>query len=538
VRYEHQYRNGEKDSTSWGSSYMTGVHTTGTSGLNYRKFVPSFRDINESRDILTADARHTVFGNTEVNLGFRYEYARNLDALNMRNRPYEPNQKTTVVDLYTTQVDKLTSDLLNAHVATETRFLNDRLWWTMGYSYTSINSNTEGSRVTGLNNYYPAYNVTYASGWLGSFGGSESNQHVINLNLFAIPWNDLTLLAAARFELSENSSDNYWYYTSNSSRSGLTLGYRHALTTNDWNTFNQSLELRYTGLANTVLYARAEWEERQGSLQEWLFYLYSATPTANQIDDGFKDSDVLSQKYSVGANWYPFRQVNLSVQYYHRIQENDYGFSEEPGIISHMASNTDNVNARITLKPMTGLTLVSRYDFQRTIIDTQGELSWVQSSANTAHMFTESVTWSPLARFYAQGNFSYVINETNSPAGSVVATGSSSGLTSYNGTPVTHFTNNYWTAGGGFGLAIDDKTDLRAEYSYYHANNYNNNATNGMPYGAGAEEHTVSATVGRQLAKNIHLSVKYSYYKYTDKTSGFNNNYDAHVIYSGVQICF
>ena len=47
-----------------------------------RKIVPSFRDIDETRDIVSFEASKTI-GNTDVLLGMRYEHNENDDSLNM-----------------------------------------------------------------------------------------------------------------------------------------------------------------------------------------------------------------------------------------------------------------------------------------------------------------------------------------------------------------------------------------------------------------------------------------------------------------------
>ena len=84
----------------------------------------------------------------------------------------------------------------------------------------------------------------------------------------------------------------------------------------------------------------------------------------------------------------------------------------------------------------------------------------------------------------------------------------------------------------------DDKTDLRADYSFYRANDYFKNARVGMPYGMGATEHTASATLTRQITKNVRLLMRYAYFTYEDQTSGNHNNYEAHSVYSGLQFRF
>ena len=59
-----------------------------------------------------------------------------------------------------------------------------------------------------------------------------------------------------------------------------------------------------------------------------------------------------------------------------------------------------------------------------------------------------------------------------------------------------------------------------------------------MPYGLGATECTASATLTRQLTKQMRLLLRYSYFNYRDVTSGGHNNYEAQSIYSGLQYLF
>src|ERR1700730_651352 len=60
LRYSHEDREGQKDSTIWGDTAVTGIAVNPT-----RRIVPAFSDIDETRDILSFDATKT-FGNTDV----------------------------------------------------------------------------------------------------------------------------------------------------------------------------------------------------------------------------------------------------------------------------------------------------------------------------------------------------------------------------------------------------------------------------------------------------------------------------------------
>ena len=56
LRVRHQFRDGRKDSTSWGDLTIP--------GYGIRKIVPSFWDIDETRDIFALDVKHTLGGTT------------------------------------------------------------------------------------------------------------------------------------------------------------------------------------------------------------------------------------------------------------------------------------------------------------------------------------------------------------------------------------------------------------------------------------------------------------------------------------------
>ena len=153
-----------------------------------------------------------------------------------------------------------------------------------------------------------------------------------------------------------------------------------------------------------------------------------------------------------------------------------------------------------------------------------------QTAEITNQVITESITWNPTARLYLQGNFSYVLSKTDTPADYVLIPNTE--------VTVLDFKNDYWTASAAAGYALDDKTDLRAEYSYYRADNYVNNSLAAVPYGMGATEYTVSAGISRQITKNVRLKLQYGYFHYTDQLSGGHDNYEAHSVFSSLQFRF
>jgi len=592
LRYSHEFRQGEKDSTIWGDSTLTGIPLTNNPA---RKIAPAYRDIDETRDIISFDAVKT-FGNTDFDLGMRYEHNDNDDKLQLERGAGQfatisgtpptitgPNG-TAAAQRFITQREDDSLDMYSGHIFTETRF-TDSLWFTTGYSYTTLGADLTGTRIIG-----PDYNSTIDDpiltlqsndhGFLDLAGTSETFEHVFNANLFWIPLQDLSLLTAFRYTHQNADSDamlldtsttaNVAPFTLTNPKGGFhrtTPTPRTEDTSNEFDNFAERLELRYTHIENWLFYAEGEWEEEWGDVHEH--------EVINNVDQGAlnKDTNMLWQKYTIGANWYPMPRLDLSGQYYYKIVDynNDYdsefatptdvppvpGSERNQRLISQDWA-TNDFNIRITCRPkvptiLGTLSFVTRYDYMQTAVSGKWGVSpagmppavpppppaiptgTVFNEEDTAlitnHVISESINWNPLARLYLQAVGSYVLNQTKTPAANI-------NLIPNTSPTVVNFRDDYWTITGSAGFVLDDKTDLHADYTFYCANDHFKNSAVALPYGIGATENTVSAGISRQITKQVRLSIKYSYFDYVDETFGGHNNYRVHSVYSGFQFRF
>jgi len=546
IRYSHEFRDGQKDSTIWGDTNLTGSGVT-------RKIIPSFRNIDETRDIFTFDATKTI-GNTDLLLGMRYEHDKNDYSLNFIRSAGQvpPIVPPPGQQRFVTQHQKDDIDLFSGHVITETRF-SDSFWFTAAYSYTTLTNDLSGSRLPGLT-FDTAFGEPVPTlgsrdhSFINLVGTAQVDEHVVNANLYWVPVKDVTVLFGFRYTHEDRNSDSFFLavepsanvapFTPTNPMGGFHLGTPEPTSgarASDYDRFGQNFELRLTGFPDWLFYARGEWEEEYGHVNEF--------HTDEEVDLN-KDTDALYQKYTVGANWYPLTRLSLSGQYYHKISSygDDIFTASFPRLINQ-DWNTDDVNVRLTFRPkmppaLGSLSFVTRYDFVRTAIDGQWEifsdgilLDEEQTGVLTKHVISESINWSPWARFYLQTDFSYVWDRTDTPASSI-------DLGANTNPTVLNFENDYWTFTASTGYIINDKTDVHADYTYYRASDYVNNSLVGLPYGAGAREHIASATLSRQLTKQVRLQLRYSFYDYTDQTSGGHNNYTAHSIFSTLQFRF
>ncbi len=529
-RYSHQFRDGGKSSTIYGDTGFGGV-------TPQRGIVPGFYDIDEERDIFELEGKHTL-KNTEVGLALRYEMSDQNNTRNVRRRPFELTQ-----DRYLTQRDEIETDLFNVRASSET-WLNDNMFFTTGYSFTTMDTDLGGSRIYGAD-YDAVYDPLFGrrqgrdEGFLDLVGGSKLEQHVANINLMITPAEHLTIVPSLRFENQDQKGVSQFLETNVGTDAALTPSQEALENTSDRGILDVSegLEVRYTGLTNWVLYARGEWLQGEGDVSERQTDLLEGRVDISRDTDSTR----FTQKYVVGANWYPMARMNLAAQYYYKTRENEYdhpldqapnnaGGNRYPAYIVDQNFKTHDVNFRVTVRPGSQLTLVSRYDFQVTTFNNQMDfLSEVESAESITHIFGQTVTWVPLSRLYLQGSLNYVIDRTDSdpvanlnPAGGVLQRSE----------------NDYINATAMAGFVLSDKDDLQAQYFFYKANNYTDNSSVGVPFNSGAEEHGVTTSLIHRFTAAMQWTIKYGFYTATDQLSGGRDDYEAHMVYSSYRFLF
>ncbi len=518
-RYDYETRTGDKDSTIWGQTLLG-------PGGSQKKIVPAFRVLDESQHLFALDVKHSL-GETDFGLGGRYELQWNQD---QRNVIQQPNQGTTSRIL--TQDEGVKADMFNVHAYTDTK-LSEKWEFTTGYSFTTLHSALSGDR---LNTPVITPLTAADTRFVNLAGGSDVNQYVLNLNLMCSPNKNWYIVPAVRVEKADTSGASVDNTVTGNSPQVTSATTQFANSDEGALYVTESLDVRYVGITNWAFYARLEFSEDQADLREQFGANVNLPPTL------FRDTEWnrLVQKYSLGANWYPTRRANFAVQYYHKLSDNDYhnlrdstsnvGGDRYPAYFGTQNFDVHDLNFRVTWRPFTLLTLVSRYDFQLNRVYThQDQLPPVQSGVNERHVFGQTISWTPWNRLYLQAGGNYVLDTTHSPVEDL--SGAMSGV-------ILSSPNNYWTLNGTIGFALDNKTDLQLTYSYYEANNYVDNSAVGMPYGSGAKEHEVGAALTRQVSRNLRWTMRYAFSSYRDQTSGGALNYEAQGIQTSIQYRF
>jgi hypothetical protein len=524
-KYTHSYRDGEKSSTIWGP-----VHPDQTTAV--RGLFPSVYDINEKVDSYALDLTHHI-KNTDFGVGVRYETANLSDNLQSTFWQGEPVQRQV------TNKQGTSYDMFNAHTFTETWFKNG-IFLSTGYMYGNVHDNFSGSRI-----YGDDFNVVYSPnkynglGYTSLSGGANEQEHVANINLMTTPVKYLTIVPSLRVQ-----ADNW---DANSSGTGTQGNDTTPFTSNgngDSLDVLECLDVRYTGVTNWVFYTGAQLTQGEGNLNQngGLTSVggIGPAPVLQVIDE-----TRWFQKYFVGARWYPARRTSINFGGYYKNNQYNYNFPTDstfngvtdgvpspdryPAFLVMQNFETWDGNVRLNLRPVNNVILVTRYEYQystiNTIPDSISGLGGSESSTMYSHIIAQNVTWTPVSRLCLQAGFNYVLSTTKTPTSNYTQA-------------VLNSENNYYTITLNSMVVLDDQTDLNVGFLYYHAGDFNNNAANGVPLGAGAEQYTVTAGITRRITQNLRVSLKYAYTQYDDWASGGNNSYDAQMVYSSLQYRF
>jgi hypothetical protein len=523
-KYTHTYRQGQKSSTLWGPVEVN--------YSNYRVY-PAIEDIDETSDTFQLDLTHHY---KKINYGAGVSYqtggVNNANYLTLYSG--QPAQQSA------TDRQDTSYDLLSTHAFAES-WLKDNLFFSAGFMFANLDDTFTSSRIYG-DDFDVIYSSAYPAagmGYTGLNGGAHKNEYIENLNLMWQPTKTLTITPSLRVQNED--------WNANSSGMGtLDTGAQQPFGANSGRSsldVTERLDARYTAVTNWVFSAGGQWTEGQGNLYE-----NDGLTQVNGIGTApvhfATDDRRMFQKYSVNARWYPLARTSIDFGGYYKINRYNYSFTQDntdnanasngsfssayPGFLVYQGFETLDGNVRLSLHPWSKVTLVSRYDYQTSDINTQPASNSGLGEQETSRMFThnfgQNASWTPLDWLCLQAGFNYVISETETPADGYTQS-------------ILNSQNNYWSVNFNSAIVLDEKTDLNLGYYYYRADD-NQAPADGVPYGADAEEHSVTAMLTRRITKNLRWNLKYAYTHFDDTASSGQFSYDAHLVYSSLQYRF
>lgn len=530
-KYTHRYRDGEKSSTLWGPVHPDPLN----SPASLFRVYPAIEDVDETSDTFQLDLTHN-YKKINYGAGISYEIGTVNNANKLTFYPGEPVQQAA------TDREGTSYDMLSVHAFAES-WLKNNLFFSAGFMFANLDDTFTGSRIYG-DDFDVVYSSSYPAlgmGYTDLNGGAHKHEYVENLNLMWQPTKKFTITPSLRVQKEDWNASSAGMGTLYDPYYGQS--YQGDFTGNsglDSLDVTERLDLRYIGVTNWVFSAGGQWTEGQGNLHENDGLTQVSGIGQSPVQFATDDSRFF-QKYSAGARWYPASRTSIDFGGYYKINQYNYNFTQDntpddvttgnpvyPGFLVYQGFETLDGSVRLSLHPWNKVMLVSRYEYQASTIRTRPDpasgLSEVDASRMATHNFGQNASWTPLNWLCLQAGFNYVISETETPASAATES-------------ILNAQNNYWTVNFNSSFVLDEKTDLNLGYFYYRADDYQP-PVGGVPFGAGATEHSLTATLTRRITNNLRWNLKYAFTHYEDSASAGNFNYNAHVIYTSLQYRF
>jgi hypothetical protein len=497
ISYEHHIKEGKKSLIEWGRV---------TEGGTIRNIFPAFKEIDEETDMFMLEINHGI-GKVQVGNQFRYEHYSSGTTRSDEEQ-----------DLDTDTAETTTVSEGHSHDAFSNTFhmyshVNEKLYWSLGYLFTTLQGDEAFRMITD-----PFGPEPFDKNWLTRSAESDQDSHVINVNALFGPFRDLTFYAGLQAEMTETEGNTDGVLTETLPVVGTVSPEAVIISRTDKESLEETAGARYTGIPYTTFYAEGKWSQQNIDLFE------------RELEDSVlnfersTDTGVERQRYTLGFNTSPIPKAMFSARYRRRCHNNDYNhlLDTEPGysaFISAQDVTTDRIIARLSLRPLSRVQISLQYQLITTDIDTDSETthsSSIQSGDYNADIYSVSTTVTPLSRLYFTGFFSHQDVRGTAFNNDV------SSVTAYEG-------DIYMILLSG-GYAIDDKTDLKAEYLYLRSDNFNDNSTDSLPLGLDNQRHGLSVSLSRRIAENIYAQLRYGYYSYNEESNGSVDDYKAHLV--------
>ncbi|MDX2186533.1 MAG: hypothetical protein SFV32_06350 [Opitutaceae bacterium] len=523
LKYDQRMRDGTKSSTHWADTNLVG------SPYGTRNIVPSFYDLDEQVSTLTFDVGNEAGEEVKWNAGVRYSETELDNKRNIRRRPGES------ADRIVTSKDETKTDIFAAH-GYYLRKITEKLTISGGALITNLDSNLSGSRIYGQT-YDPVYDPAYLrrqqrdEGFYDLEGHSDLKQTVLNLNAVYLPFKNWSVRPSIRFEnlQQETLADFVETNVGAGPSFAAIIEDIEAEHKKDYNEFTEAIEVRYTGKPKWTFSGEAQLIQGNGDLEEDRVIHHTGQRT---ID---RDTEIkrATQKLSFTTNYYPKPGLTFAAQYFYKAKQNDYDAVRDntlpgsadryPAYITDQDFETNDVNFRVSWKPLPMLASVTRYDLQKSkVISIEAGLKKGESSEFTSHIISQNFTWTPMSRLYVTGNVNVTFDQLATPAYTFVKQGD----------------NNYINGSVGAGYALAEKDDLYVDYSWFNASNFVDNSATSLPLNVSQRQHASTISWVRRHSEHLTVSLRYSFITNRDGTWAGRNDFDAHLVYGKIQYHF
>ncbi|HWD21038.1 MAG TPA: hypothetical protein VHB20_17355, partial [Verrucomicrobiae bacterium] len=426
------------------------------------------------------------------------------------------------------QVSERTRYFEGANTLRLDRKFNDWLLGSAGYLYSKLDADSGFNLITMT---LPGFPSPGDQRWNVPQITLEKESHVANLNGLFGPWDGLVISTGVQGELTREEGMGGGMIIQ-----GPPFTPNPAFLSSDYDlsSVQGTVGLRYSGIPFTSLFADAQVEEQRIGQSESL-------SAERNVDKGVlsQDTAFTSQwtDFRAGFNTSPWRSVSFTADY-HRNQDQSWynndpllqppGFHDGyPGFLSARDILTEEVETKLALRLTARLKTTLSYQYRTTgyaettepfidsgIIYSPG--GGLGSGRDRENIYSLNTTYSPTARLFLSGTFSYQRSVAES------ANANSPSIVPYRGDIYSVIANAVYN--------LNAATDVFAGVTYAAAN-YGQLQSTALPLGLEYTEENVQVGITRRFGKNISSKLQYRYGSYDDPSLGGAANYRAHAVF-------
>ena len=506
--YEYQFQRGEKSTLDWGLA-------------NGKSIYPATKSIDEQTQIIKLDVTRDVAGWHLADSGRVEFYSQNNqggEAKVLGSGPVPDTFIQTRDDYHHTR---------GANSFSLEKALRD--WWLLsgGYYYSRLEADAFFDQSTADVSGAP----TSGKFWNSRITLSRES-HVFSVASLFTPLEYLSITLGCQNEWSREDGFGETDLDGGDPNIPALFNLHAAPVQSALNEFKsmQNANVRFTKLPFTVLFADARLQQDSigqfGSGQFWQETNSTVTPFA-------RDTDYRNNRYVVraGFNTSPWRWFEFNAQFRRSQSHSDYNHLHDSTVNSYPAFilareiRTDQMDAKLVLHPATWVKLTLTYQVVATDYSTRTDPQFspeILAGNYDAHVGGFGFTLTPFKRFYVSGMVTYSQSRV---------------VTADNGNPsVVPYQGDTWSASGTASYVLSDATDLNLAWSLSHADYGQNNFADGLPLGLNFTRQTFTAGVTRKFSQRVSANLRYSFYDYSEPSSGGNNNYTAHGVFATVAV--
>jgi mono/diheme cytochrome c family protein len=288
----------------------------------------------------------------------------------------------------------------------------------------------------------------------------------------------------------------------------------------------QNLELRFTRIPWTVLFADARFEQDSYTLLEQGNINNTNSPFAAKIDANNTQYDART-----GFTTSPWTWFSLNSQYRFYASDTSYGPSVDstpptsyPGFILGRGIKSDQVESKLTLRMARWLRTTLIYKIESTGYSAMDAASpsispggALQSGKYLARTYGLSAALAPMKRLSLTSALTYSDSRTWTFAN--------------NDSSVVPYQGSLWMITESAAYALNQSTDFSASYSFAQADYAENNGVAGIPLGMNYTRHTAGFGVAKHFTPRVSAALRYNFYAYAEPSSGGLTDYTAQGIF-------